>query len=123
MIGSLLYITTSRPDIMHYVGMVGRYQATPKHSHLLAIKRIFIYLRGTMNYGLWYPRNQNFQLSVYSDAYWANCVDERKRTSGGEFFLGDSLVTWLSKKEGSISLSTTKLNTLHFPLVVPKYCG
>jgi hypothetical protein len=59
-----------------------------------------------MNYGLWYPRNQNFQLSVYSDADWANCVDERKSTSGGALFLGDSLVSWLRKKQGSISLST-----------------
>jgi hypothetical protein len=108
MIGSLLYITTSRPDIMHVVGMVGRYQAAPKQSHLLVVKRIFRYLKGTMDYGLWYPRNHNFQLSVYSDVDWANCVDERKSTSGGAFFLGDSLVSWLSKKQGSISLSTTE---------------
>jgi hypothetical protein len=72
------------------------------------IKRIFKYLKGTMTYGLWYPRNQNFQLIAYSDADWANCVDERKSTSGGAFFLGDSLVAWLSKKQGSISLSTTE---------------
>jgi FtsZ-interacting cell division protein YlmF len=109
MIGSLLYITTSRPDIMHVVGIVGRYQAAPKQSHLLAVKRIFRYLKGTMDYGLWYPRSQNFQLSVYSDVDWANCVDERKSTSGGAFFLGDSLVSWLRKKQGSISLSTTEV--------------
>jgi hypothetical protein len=108
MIGNLLYITTSLPDIMHAVGMVGRYQSTPKQSHLLAVKRIFSYLKGTMDYGLWYPRNQNFQISVYSYAKWANCVDERKSMSRGEFFLGYSLVSWLSKKKGSISLSTTE---------------
>jgi hypothetical protein len=106
MIGSLLYITTSCPDIMQVVGMVGHYQSTPKESHLVAVTRIFKYLKGTMTYGLWYPRNQNFQLTAYSDADWANCVDERKNTSGGAFFLGDSLVAWLSKKQGSISLST-----------------
>jgi hypothetical protein len=61
-----------------------------------------------MNYGLWYPRNQNFQLTTYSYVDWSNCVDEKKITSGGEFFLGDSLVAWLSKKQGSISLSTTE---------------
>jgi hypothetical protein len=61
-----------------------------------------------MAYGLWYPKNQNFQLSVYSNAYWANCIDERKITSGGVFFLGDYLVAWLRKKKGSISLSTTE---------------
>jgi hypothetical protein len=108
MIGRLLYIKTSHPDIMHVVGMVGRYQSAPKQSHLIAIKRIFKYLKGTMNYGLWYPRNQNFKLSVYSNVDWANCVDERKRTSGGPFFLADSLVAWLSKKKCSISLSNTE---------------
>jgi hypothetical protein len=109
MIGSLLYITTSRPDIMQAVGMVGRYQYAPKQSHLVAVKMIFKYLKGTMTYGLWYPKNQNFQLTAYSDVDWANCVDERKSTSGGAFFLGDSLVAWLNKKQGSISLSTTEV--------------
>jgi hypothetical protein len=104
-----MYITTSHLDIMHVVGMVGRYQVAPKPIHLLAVKRIFRYLKGTMNYGLWYPRNQNFQLSVYSDEDWANCMDERKSTSGGAFFLGDSLIAWLSKKQGSISLSTIEV--------------
>jgi hypothetical protein len=108
MIGSLLYITASRPDIMHVVGMVGRYQVAPKQSHLLVVKRIFRYLKGTMNYGLWYLRHPNFQLSVYSDVDWDNCMDERKSTSGGAFFLGYSLVAWLRKKQGSISLSTTE---------------
>jgi hypothetical protein len=83
MIGSLLYITASRPDIMHVVGMVGRYQVAPKQSHLQAVKRIFGYLKETMTCGLWYPRNQSLQLTAYSDADWANCVDERKSTSGG----------------------------------------
>jgi hypothetical protein len=104
MIGSLIYITTSRPDIMQALGMVGRYQSTPKQSHLVVVIRIFKYLKGIMTYGLWYPRNQNFKLNAYSDANWANCVDERKSTSGGAFFLSDSLVAWLSKKKGSISL-------------------
>ena len=56
MIGSLLYITTSHPDIMHVVGMVGHFQSAPKQSHLIVVKRIFKYLKGTMTYGLWYPR-------------------------------------------------------------------
>jgi hypothetical protein len=98
MIGILLYITKSHLDIMHVVGMVGRFQATPKQSHLLVVKRIFRYLKGIMDYDLWYPRNHNFQLSVYLDVDWANCMNERKITSGGAFFLGDYLVSWLSKK-------------------------
>jgi hypothetical protein len=60
MIGNLLYITTSRPDIMHDVGMVGKYHFAPKQSHLQDVKRIFRYLKEIMTYGLWYPRNQNF---------------------------------------------------------------
>jgi hypothetical protein len=98
MIGSLLYITTSYPDIKQVVGMVGRYQSTPKQSHLIVVTRILKYLKGTMTYGLWYPRSQNVQLTAYSDVDWENCVDERKSTSGGAFFLGDSLVAWISKK-------------------------
>ena len=79
--GSMMYIRASHPDIMHVVGMVGRYQSAPKQSHLLAIKKIFRYLKETMNYGLWYPKNQNFQLSVYLDVDWDNYVDERKSKS------------------------------------------
>jgi hypothetical protein len=108
MIGSLLYITTSHPDIMQVIGMVGCYQSTPKQSHLVVVTRIFKYLKGTMNCGPWYPINQKFHLTAYSDVDWENCVDERKSTNGGAFFLGDSLVAWISKKQGSISLSTTE---------------
>jgi hypothetical protein len=108
MIGSLLYIAASCPDIMQVVGIVGCYQSVPKQSHIVVVTRIFKYLKGTINYGLWYPRNQNYQLTAYSDVDWENCVDERKSTSGGAFFLGDSLVAWLSKNQGSISLSTTE---------------
>jgi hypothetical protein len=67
MISSLLYITSSRLDIMQFVGMEGHYQSAPKQSHLAAVKRIFKYLKGTMTYGLWYLRNQNFQLTAYSN--------------------------------------------------------
>jgi hypothetical protein len=67
MIGNIMYITTSHPNIMQVVGMVGHYQSAPKQSYLATVKRIFKYLKGTMTYGLWYPRNQNFQLTTYSD--------------------------------------------------------
>jgi hypothetical protein len=109
MIGSLLYITTSSSDIMQVVGMVGHYQSAPKQRHLVVFKRIIKYLKGTMTYGLWYPRNQNFQLTTYSDVDWENCLDERNITSGGAFLLGGSLVAWLSKKQAYISLSTTEV--------------
>ena len=116
MIGSLLYITTSRPDIMQAVGMVGRFQSAPKQSHLVSVKRIFKYLKGTMNYGLWYHRNQNLYLTAYLDADWENCLDERKSRSGGALFLGYSLVAWLSKKQVSIYLSTTKAEYIFYSI-------
>ena len=108
MIGSLLYLTTSRPDIMLAVGLVARYEAAPKQNHLLVVKRILRYLQGTALYGLWYPKGKNFTLTAYTDADWASCVDDRKSTSGGAFYIGESLVAWLSKKQTSISLSTSE---------------
>eukprot|EP00253_Pinus_taeda_P005398 PITA_05398 len=84
MIGSLLYLTGTRLDIMHAVGIVGRFQANPKETHLQAVKRIFKYLQGTQNYGLWYPRDTDLTLHAYKDADWAGSVDDRKSTSGAE---------------------------------------
>ena len=109
MVGSLLYLTASIPDIVLAVGLVARYQAAPKQNHLLAFKRIFRYLQGTAHYGLWYPKRKSFTLTAYTDADWASCMDDRKSTSGGAFYLGKSLVAWLSKKQTSISLSTIEV--------------
>ena len=108
MVGCLLYVTSSRPDVKQYVGLVARFQAGPKESHVHVVKIKFRYLKGTIHLGLWYPSKNSFYLKAYSDAYWASCVDERKSTSGGAFFLGESLVAWTSKKQTSIYLSTTE---------------
>ncbi|XP_043694337.1 secreted RxLR effector protein 161-like [Telopea speciosissima] len=108
MIRSLLYLTASRPDIMQSVCLVARFQSNPKETHLLAVKRIFRYIRGTMEYGLWYPKTENFSLTAFSDADWAGSIDDRKSTSGGALFLGKSLVAWHSKKQESVSLSTAE---------------
>ena len=108
MIGSLLYLTGTRPNIMHVVGIVGRFQENLKEAHLQAVKRIFKYLQGTQNYGLWYPRDTDLTLHAYTDADWAGSMDDRKSTSGGAFFMGSRLVSWFSKKQSSISLSTAK---------------
>ena len=100
-----MYLTASRPDILLAVGLVARYQAAPKQNHLLEVKIILIYLQGTTQYGLWYPKGKSFTLTAYIDADRASCVDDRKSTSGGAFYLGESLVAWLSKKQTTISLS------------------
>jgi hypothetical protein len=106
MIGNLLYVTTSRPDVMQAVGKVAQFQAAPKESHVLAVKRIFRYLKGTKEFGLWYPKGKDLSLIAYIDADWVGCIDDRRSTSGEAFYLGECLVSWLRKKQSSISLST-----------------
>ena len=108
MIGSLLYLTASRPDIAFSVGACARFQSDPKEIHLKAVKRIIRYVSGTSGYGLWYPYDSSTCIAGYSDADWAGNVDDRKSTSGGCFYLGNCLVAWHSKKQSSISLSTAE---------------
>ncbi|RVW16805.1 Retrovirus-related Pol polyprotein from transposon RE1 [Vitis vinifera] len=105
MIGSLLYLTASRLDITFSVGVCARYQACPKESHLIALKRIIRYIAGTLELGLWYPFDTHSDVACYTDADWAGNVDDRKNTSGGCFYIGNCLVVWMSKKQNSISLS------------------
>jgi hypothetical protein len=93
MIGSLLYLTASRPDIMFSVCLCARFQSSPKESHLIAVKRIFRYLLGTIDLGLWYPKSNSFDLISYTDADFAGCKIDRKSTSGTCHFLGHSLVS------------------------------
>ncbi|KAI3685730.1 hypothetical protein L6452_34988 [Arctium lappa] len=108
MIDSLLYLTASRPDIMFATFLCARYQANPKESHLAAVKRIFRYLKGTMNLGLWYPKDSGFDLMGYSDSDFAGSKIDRKSTTGSCQLLGDKLVSWSSKKQNSVSTSTAE---------------
>ncbi|CAM8999896.1 unnamed protein product [Rhodiola kirilowii] len=108
MIGSLLYLTASRPDIAYVVGVCARYQADPKESHLLQVKRIIKYVCRTTDFRIWYTKDTNPHLVGYCDADWAGNAKDRKSTSGGCFFLGNNLVSWFSKKQNSISLSTAE---------------
>ncbi|KAJ9564972.1 hypothetical protein OSB04_000938 [Centaurea solstitialis] len=106
MIGSLL--TASRPDIMYSTCLCARYQAEPKESHLTAVKRIFRYLKGTPNLGLWYSKDSGFDLTAYSDSDFAGCKIDRKSTTSGCHLLGGKLVSWTSKKQNSVSTSTVE---------------
>ena len=90
------------------VGMCARFQAAPKESHYVAVKRIFRYLAHTPNFGLWYPRGANFKLEGFTDSDWAGDKVDRKSTSRGCQFLGCSLVSWSSKKQSCVSLSSTE---------------
>jgi hypothetical protein len=108
MIGSVLYLFASRPDIMLSVCMYARFQANPKECHLMAVKRIFRYLVHTPNLGLWYPKGSTFDLLGYSDSDYAGCKVDQKSSTGTCQFLGRSLVSWSSKKQNSFALSTAE---------------
>ncbi|GJV41334.1 retrovirus-related pol polyprotein from transposon TNT 1-94 [Tanacetum coccineum] len=108
MVGCLMYLTASRPDIVFAVCMCAHYQAKPTEMHLHAIKRIFRYLKGTLNMGLWYPKDSGFALTTFADADYAGCQDTRRSTSGSTQFLGGRLVSWSLKKQKSTAISTTE---------------
>nr|GEY66363.1 retrovirus-related Pol polyprotein from transposon TNT 1-94 [Tanacetum cinerariifolium] len=98
--------THPRPDIVHATLLCARYQAKPTKKHLKEVKRIFRYLRGTVNMGLWYTKDSGFELTVFSDADYAGCKDTFKSTFGGAQFFGEKLVSWSLKKQDYMMLST-----------------
>ncbi|GJS76503.1 putative ribonuclease H-like domain-containing protein [Tanacetum coccineum] len=108
MIGSLMYLTASRPDIMFVVCACARFQVTPKTSHLHAVKRIFRYLKGQPKLGLWYPRDSPFDLEAFSNSDYAGASLDRKSTTGGCQFLGKRLISWQCKKQTIVANSTTE---------------
>ncbi|GJR20453.1 uncharacterized mitochondrial protein-like protein [Tanacetum coccineum] len=107
-IGSLMYLTSSRPDIVQAVCYCARYQARPTEKHLKEVKRIFRYLRGTINNGLWYLKDSGFELTTFLDADHAGCIDTRKSTSRRIQFLGDKLASWMSKKQDCTAMSSAE---------------
>ncbi|GKC73955.1 retrovirus-related pol polyprotein from transposon TNT 1-94 [Tanacetum coccineum] len=108
MMGSLMYLTASRPDLVFAVCMCALYQAKPAEKNLHAVKRIFRYLRGTINMGLWYSKDSCIALTAFVDVDHAGCQDTRKSTSGSMQLLGDILVSFSSKKQKSIVISSTE---------------
>ena len=108
MIGSLLYLTASRPDIMFSVCLCARFQEDPKTIHLEAVKRIFRYIKGTTHLGLWYPKGTGVDTIVYADSDHAGDYVDRKSTSGTCTFVGHCLTSWFSKKQTSLAISTTE---------------
>ncbi|GKC87854.1 uncharacterized mitochondrial protein-like protein [Tanacetum coccineum] len=109
MIGSLMYLTSSRPDIMFAVCVCARYQVNPKVSHLHAVKRIFRYLKGQPKLGLWYLKDSPFDLVAYTDSVYVRASLDRKSTIRGCQFLGCRLISWQCKKKTVVANSTTKV--------------
>ena len=108
MIGSSLYLTTSRPDIMFVTCLCARFQADPRDIHLVAVKRILRYLKGTPNICIWYPRESGFNLLGHTDSDYAGSVIDRKSTSGSCPFLGSRMISWYSKKQPTVFNSTAE---------------
>ncbi|GKC20213.1 hypothetical protein Tco_1022363 [Tanacetum coccineum] len=106
MIRSLMYLTSSRPDLIYAVCLCARYQAKPTEKHLHAVKRIFRYLKGTINMALWYSKDTGMSLTTYPDADHTGCKDTRRSTYAQ--VLGDKLVSWSSKKQKSTAISSTE---------------
>nr|GEZ59738.1 uncharacterized mitochondrial protein AtMg00810-like [Tanacetum cinerariifolium] len=108
MIGTLMYLTSSKPDLVFAVCMYAQYQAKPTEKHLHAVKQIFKYLRGTINMGLWYSKDSSIALTAFADADHAGFQDTRRSTSESTQLLGERLVSWSSKRQKSIAISSTK---------------
>ncbi|GJQ99145.1 retrovirus-related pol polyprotein from transposon TNT 1-94 [Tanacetum coccineum] len=106
LVGSLRYLTSTRPDLSYSVGVVSRFMENPKYAHWKALKRILRYVKGTESLGLFYSSSKEYTLTGYSDSDWHGDVDDRKSTSGYVFFMGKTAFTWASKKQPIVALST-----------------
>nr|GEW60535.1 uncharacterized mitochondrial protein AtMg00810-like [Tanacetum cinerariifolium] len=106
MIGTLLYLTASRPDLQFAICMCVRYQARPTEKYVHVVKRIFRYLRGIVNRGLWYPKDSSVASTAFADADHAGCQDTRRSTSGSLQFSGERLISWSSKRQKSAAISS-----------------
>jgi hypothetical protein len=109
MIGSLLYLTATRPNIQFAVGLCTRFQSSPRSSHRTAVQRVFRYLKHTLEFEIWYSTSSSLDLAGFFDADFAGCGIDRKSTSGTCHFLGSSLVCWSSRKQSSVTQSTTEV--------------
>jgi hypothetical protein len=107
-IGSLMYLTNTRPDICFVVNTLGQFLVEPRRVHLVDAKHVMRYLKGTIDYGLSYDGDHDFTLRGYIDADWAGSVSDRKSTSGCCFSLGSTMISWQSRKQSSIALSTAE---------------
>ncbi|XP_061357487.1 uncharacterized mitochondrial protein AtMg00810-like [Gastrolobium bilobum] len=106
LVGSLRYLTCTRPDLCLSVGIINRFMEEPSYTHWKAAKRILRYVQGTISQGLHYSKSNKYKLTGYSDSDWCGDVDDRKSTTGYVFFMGNTTFTWVSKKEPIVTLST-----------------
>lgn len=108
MVGSLMYLTATRPDLMFAVSLVSRFMSSPTQLHLAAVKRIMRYLKGTLEYGIWYKRGEESELIAYTDSDYAGDIDDCKSTLGYVFLMSGGAVAWSSRKQPLVTLSSTE---------------
>jgi hypothetical protein len=108
MVGSLMYLTSTRPDIIFVVNLLSRYLVHPTELHLQAVKRVLCYIKGTLSYGIFYKQSGNTELLAYTDSNYAGDLEDKKSTSGFLFMLSSGAVSWSSKKQPIVTLSTTE---------------
>jgi hypothetical protein len=107
-IGSLMYLTNTRPNICFAMNTFSQFLVEPRHVHLVVAKHVMRYLKGTLDYGLSYDGDHNFTLSGYTDLDWDGSVSDRKSTSRCCFSLGSTMISWKSMKQSNIALNTTE---------------
>ncbi|KAG2791160.1 hypothetical protein PC112_g24363 [Phytophthora cactorum] len=118
-VGTLMHLmTATRPDIAYAVGYVSRFMENPQEEHWVAVKRIFRYLQGTKTHGICFKPGDNIDFRGYSDADWAGDLADRKSTSGYMFMLMGAPVSWGSKKQSSVSLSTSEAEYIALSLAI-----
>ena len=108
LIGSLMYLVNTRPDILFFVNTLSQFQVEMRHDHWIASKNVLRYIRGTINYGLRYIASSDIQLHGFTDSDWAGSAEDRKSTSGMCFSLGSAMISWGNRKQKSIALSTAE---------------
>ncbi|XP_015159847.1 uncharacterized mitochondrial protein AtMg00810-like [Solanum tuberosum] len=108
LVGGLIYLTHTRPDIAYHVGVISRFMQQPSKVHYGAAKRVLQYISGTLDFGIWYSKTDNFRLCGYTYSDWASSLDDIRSVSTNVFTLGSSVVTWSSKMQATTSLSTSE---------------
>ncbi|GMI87317.1 cysteine-rich RLK (RECEPTOR-like protein kinase) 8 [Hibiscus trionum] len=103
LVGGLIYLTHTRPDIAYSIGVISRFMQCPSRDHFGAAKRVMHYIAGTMEYGIWYSKVSKFKLWGFTDSDWASSLDDRRSVSANVFTLGSGVVTWSSKKQATVA--------------------
>ena len=118
-----MYLTNTRPNICFAVNTLSQYLVQPRRVHLIAAKHVMRYLKGTIEFGLYYDGNHDYRLYGYTDADWAGSVSDRRSTSCGCYSLGSSMISWFSRKQSSVSLSTAEAEYITTSSLVVKPYG